>query len=460
MLRPFFCIIWLALAPAVTAEFVDRTADLELEMDEHGTISWVDIDNDGWVDLYHGHTWRNENGKRFAKLPHKHRRPAVFGDYDNDGFVDSFGPSPTSKTGLLHRQDGKSGEFKPQPFPTLPMDWTMCQVWVDLNSDSYLDLYIGGGRKGDIDAVFMNQGGKTFTGYEIGGRLYTRGVAACDYDEDHDMDLFVSRYWFQPNHLFNNDGTGKLTDICGPAGVCGAGHTISSAWADLDNDGHFDIFACNFNHHDNRRSEDAMLYRNLGAEGGWKFKVAGTFGGDKWQESFASCALADYDNDGDVDIFITTVYPGNHARLFRNDGNWTFVNVTDAEGLGGIGTPGNYQAAWGDYDHDGDVDLVTAGRLYENQGNENHWVSVTLIGNGRTVNRSAIGSQVRIDVPPLGTLVRQVEGGFGQQNQNDMTLHFGLGTHKADVDLRITWPDGTTRTVRTPVDTRVTVVQE
>ena len=173
-----------------------------------------------------------------------------------------------------------------------------------------------------------------------------------------------------------------------------------------------------------------------------------------WQESYASCALADYDNDGDVDIFITTVYNGDHARLYRNDGNWTFTNVTADEGLGGIGNTMNYQAAWGDYDNDGDVDLVTDGRLFQNQGNAHHWLRVRLTGHGHKVNHAAIGAQVRIVVPTLGTLVRQVESGTGQGNQNDLILHFGLGNHADPVDLNISWPDGKRQTV-----TRVKVNQ-
>ncbi len=466
MFRSLLCLIVLAFVPSARSAFIDKTDELELALSTRGAVAWVDFNNDGWVDLFGALLAQNNQGKGFTNIRHS-GHAAVFGDYDNDGFLDGFGVSGEARSGqLLRNTSGSSTELEPgswtferQPFPELPLDSFMSQVWADFNGDSYLDLYLGGARN-DRDAVCMSNAGKSFTVQPISDRLYTRGVAACDYDEDHDMDVYTARYWFQANHLYQNDGAGNLADVCGTAGVCGSGHTISCAWGDLDNDGHFDIFACNFNHHDNRRSEDAMLYKNLGAAGDWKFKTMGSFGGDMWQESYGSCALSDYDNDGDMDIFITTVYKGDHARLFRNDGDWNFVNVTDAEGLGGIGTSSNYQAAWGDYDNDGDVDLVTNARLFVNQGNDNHWLRVRLTGNGHSTNRAAIGAQARITVPGLGTLARQVEGGTGQCNQNDLTIHFGLGSHDADVELNVVWPDGSKQTVSTALDRLVTIRQE
>ena len=87
----------------------------------------------------------------------------------------------------------------------------------------------------------------------------------------------------------------------------------------------------------------------------------------------------DYDNDGTIWIcYFTTVYGGNYARLYRNDGNWNFSNVTDSEGLGG--QPSTYQGAWADYDNDGDQDLLTAGTLYRNDTTGNNWLKIELVG--------------------------------------------------------------------------------
>ena len=467
-------------APDPGSKFVDKTGELGIiwpnrpnpgpGLDSRHTAAWVDYDNDGYVDLCDGTLWRYDGGKGFVLLKPEQQigptayeaGPGIFADFDNDGYLDRFGWRNHLKVAQVHRNISGTGEFKQLEFPKLPQALPGGFCWADLNGDGYVVLYVGGGGNGnETDAVAMNHSGKSFTVAPIGGNLYTRSVIACDYDEDNDMDVFATRYWFQPNALFQNDGAGNLTDVGGPAGVHGAGHTISGGWADFNNDGHFDLFACNFNHHDNRASQDSSLYQNLGPDGDWKFKRKFNFvARGYWQESYGSCAMADYDNDGDVDIFITTVYGGDRAQLFRNDGNWKFTNVTAAEGLGGIGAGGGqFQAAWGDYDNDGDVDLVTDGRLFQNQGNANHWLSVHLAGNGATVNRAAIGAQVRIDVPGRGTITRQVESGAANGSQNDLILHFGLGRDDADVQLNITWPEGSTQTVRTAVD-RIVVVRQ
>ncbi|MDP7743882.1 MAG: VCBS repeat-containing protein, partial [Lentisphaeria bacterium] len=221
---------------------------------------------------------------------------------------------------------------------------------------------------------------------------------------------------------------GVMTDVAAASGVAGDGgqgawgHTIGSAWGDFDNDGYLDLFVGNFSHSASYQDRPQFL-RNPGAAGG-AFQLMKTLDGADWQESYASPALGDYDNDGDLDLFFTTVYGGDSPVLYRNDGNWNFTNVTAAEGLSGLGP--TYQAAWADIDNDGDLDLATGGKIFVNnvtdptEGNSNHWLRVHLRGDGTTINGAAIGSEVRISVGGK-TLTRQVEGGTGEGNQNDLT---------------------------------------
>lgn len=124
----------------------------------------------------------------------------------------------------------------------------------------------------------------------------------------------------------------------------------------------------------------------------------------------------------------------------------TFVDQTDALGQGTLRRSYDV-AAWADIDNDGDLDLTTDGKFFVNQGNGNNWLRVKLEGNGITVNRSAIGAQVRIDMGAGVIQSRQVEGGTGKGNQNEMILHFGMGSRSLPVDLEILWPGGETQNI-------------
>ncbi|MDP6451358.1 MAG: CRTAC1 family protein, partial [Lentisphaeria bacterium] len=285
---------------------------------------------------------------------------------------------------------------------------------------------------------------------------YCRSVVACDFDEDHDADFYVSNYWLAANFLIVSGDNNKVANRAAAFNVAaGSGHSIGACWGDIDNDGYMDLFAGNFAHDGQPQSR---FLRNRGKAAGYKFEDIGTRG-VAFQESYASPTLGDYDNDGDLDLFFTTVYDHNAPRLYRNDSSpetgWKFTNVTSEEGIPRL--PSTYQAAWGDVNNDGFLDLVTAGRLFINQGNENHWLKIRLKGNGKKVNSSAIGAKVRIKLGEK-TLTRQVEGGgVGQGNQNDLTLHFGLGTHSREVDYTVTWTNGETQTGTTGIDRMIRV---
>jgi hypothetical protein len=454
-----------AAPPAVT--FKDRTADMGLML-QTDAACWADFDNDGWADLCaSGAVWKNNAGKSFIRIADVAN--AVAADFDNDGFVDLFSWSSLR----LFRNDSGKG-FAEVKLPELPKCVSRGACWGDFNADGFVDLYVGGYEDWDADVtypsmVLLNERGRSFRLAWSESRFRTRGVTACDFDEDGDLDVYTSNYRLQPNQLWLNDSAGRFSDVAAKynavatsAGFAG-GHSIGAAWGDFDNDGRFDLFAGNFAHQDGRGDQPKSRFlRNLGKEKNYSFDDLGTCG-VFYQESYATPAVGDYDNDGQLDLFFTTVYEvasfgrKNNPVLFRNDGNFAFSDVTAATHLAELSP--TYQATWADYDNDGDLDLVTAGKLFENQGTGNNWLKVNVQGDGTTVNRSAIGTQVRIRVGDR-TLTRQVEAGTGEGNQNDLTLHFGLGRHEAPVSLEVFWPNGNRQTIGPVEVNRVVTVRK
>ena len=447
--------------------FKDRAGELGLKL-ANAAACWADFDNDGWPDLATGGVvWRNNAGKSFTKLA-EGLGHVVAADFDNDGFVDLF--SWSSKR-VYRNASGKA--FTPIAMPKLPAGACRGACWGDFNADGFADLYVGGYEnwgKGITypDLLLINEKGKGFRLAWRDARHRARGVTACDFDRDGDLDVYVSNYRLQPNVLWLNDGSGAFQDVAvaqnalATSGGFRGGHSIGAAWGDFDNDGWPDLFAGNFAHRDRRGDQPKSRFlRNLRAEGKAAFHDRGTCG-VFYQESYATPAAGDYDNDGDLDLFFTTVYGvasfsrRNHPVLFRNDGNFAFADATATAHVAKL--PPTYQAAWADFDGDGDLDLATAGKLFENQGTGRHWLALRLQGDGKRVNRSAIGAQVRIKLGNQ-TLTRQVEAGTGEGNQNDLCLHFGLGKRSAPVALEILWPGGREQTVQgVEVNRRIEVV--
>lgn len=451
--------------------FQDQTVALGLALGNDAAC-WADVDNDGWVDLITaGVVWKNEGGKRFTKLADV-GGGCIAADFDNDGFVDLF----SWETLKLYRNEGgkRFTEFK---LPDLPATVSRGACWGDFNGDGFVDLYIGGYEDWDRDITYpslllLNQQGKSFKLVWQDATYRTRGVTACDFDRNGTLDVYVSNYRLQPNRLLQNDGSAHFKDVAAECNVIATspgfpgGHSIGAAWGDFDDDGYIDLFAGNFAHRDDRGDQPKSRFlRSLGPKASFHFEDKGTCG-VFYQESYASPAAGDYDNDGNLDLFFTTVYGTasfnvkNYPVLYHNDGRFVFSDATKPAGVSEL--PPTYQAAWADFNHDGRLDLVSGGKLFVNlegaapsapprsvatAAQSNRWLELRLSGDGRRVNRSAIGAQVRVKLKGR-TITRQVEAGTGEGNQNDLTLHFGLGSFKGHVNLEIFWPDKTIQNLK------------
>jgi len=462
-------------APHAHAQtFIDRTADFGLSIGG-GPVAWGDLNNDGRPDLYAGGAvWINNDGASFSRIDAP--GSGLIADLNNDGIGDLVSFAPIAF--FLTRLEDGAYRFEPLPLPELPETQCRGAAVADLDNDGFLDIYLGGYEVWDPqttypDLVLMNRGGEGFE-YSVISRDYrARGVTACDYDEDGDIDIYVSNYRLMPNLLWINDGKGNLADHAAERNALatspgfGGGHSIGACWGDFDADGRIDLFAGNFAHVDSRGDQPKSRFlRNRGPDHAWAFEDLAECG--VWyQESYASPAAADFDNDTRLDLFFTTVYADasfgkkNHPVLYRNESTdpaWVFSDVTEGSGLEKLSP--TYQAAWADVDADGRIDLITAGRLFMNQTDPAaHWLELRLLGDGVLVNTQAVGAQARITLPDGRTLTRQVELGTGEGNANSPMLHFGLGHFDEPVTVTIRWPDGTvTTTPDLPVDQQHTAI--
>ena len=416
-------------------------------------------------------------------------------DYDNDGHIDfyvtAYGPN------LLYRNNG-DGTFEERAMDAGAADagWGTNCAFGDYDRDGDVDLYVANyltfddtviarrgsdvclymgtlnvfcgpkGLAGEADVLYRNNGDGTFE--DVSGEAgivypghYGFGVVFSDLDDDGWPDIYVANDSV-PNLLYQNnrDGTFQEVGLVSGAslnlfGTAQAGMGVGAG--DFDGDGDFDIYVTHF-------AEDTnTLYSNLG----------GMFFADATAASGASRAsrphvgwgtgFVDLDNDGWEDLFVANghVYPGmdelnetsrylQPKEVYRNLTDGTFREIS-RELDGDLTVPRSARgAAFGDYDNDGDTDIVVVNtnappNLYRNDGgNRRHWIGFRLIG--RTSNRDAVGARVEIDAGGR-TRVGEVRSGGSYLSHNDMRVHFGLGETERVDEIRIRWPSGATETL-------------
>lgn len=271
-------------------------------------------------------------------------------------------------------------------------------------------------------------------------------ASIVDYDNDGDMDIFVVNRGFQPNTLWRNDTVEELGfgEIGAAAGLAGSDHlgrygdSRALAPGDLDGDGDIDFFLANAVGLIDRRTAD--MSQVLVNSGRPDFALSDVFvdSGLYYDEFPQGAALGDVDNDGDLDLLVADGSEKGFLRLSINDGKGLFHDATWLSGLIVSNAAG---CALADYDGDGDLDVYASGeggKLFANSGNDNHWIGFRLAGD--RCNATGISARVTIDVGGRSQ-VREIFCGRGIF-QDDMAVHFGLGAEKGRVNASIRWPNG------------------
>ena len=290
-----------------------------------------------------------------------------------------------------------------------------------------------------------------------------RGVNFGDYDNDGDMDIFVSNYRLTKNYLWQNDGLGKFTEVSLEKGVSGVevedwwGHTIGSEWGDIDNDGDLDLISCNLAHPRYIDfSDKTMLLVNSGFPD-YKFTDKRAAAGIRFEETHSEPALGDLNNDGFLDLYINDVYEARRSFLYMSNGDMTFRDVTY---LSGTRHFNGWGVAFADFDNDGDLDILAAGgdiQLFRNDTYpKGNWLQVEILGKDHC---DAIGTRLILANKNI-SLLREIQGGKGTTNQHSLVQHFGLGQEEAPFDLKIRFPGGEVRVVKIEQINRKVVIME
>ena len=479
--------------------------------------AFLDYDGDGRLDIYavNGHAldgsepaetnelYRNLGDGSFREIAREagaddrgYGVGVTAADYDNDGDADLYLTNYGPNVLLRGRGDGTFADHTARA-GVGDSSWGTGCAFLDYDNDGLLDLYVANyveysldaeGRDltpyflaapgqepaadlraypspenfpGSPDVLYRNGGDGTFADVSAAAGMHDpagkgMGIAASDYDDDGDMDVFVANDQ-TANFLYQNNGDGTFTDVALLAGVGYSGDgrpeaSMGADFGDYDNDGFLDLVVPNFHR------EPTSLYRNEG-DGlfAWESMRSG-LGRPSLAYVGWGTAFLDYDNDGFLDIFVanghtldnielfdaSSSYP-QPDQLFRNTGDGRFEDVSSAAGEALTGPRVSRGAAFGDYDDDGDTDIFvvhSTGRaiLLRNEGgHEGHWLQVRTVG--VKANRDGVGARIEVVSGGLRQ-VREIRTGSGLYSQNDPRACFGLGQRERVDLLRVRWPGG------------------
>ncbi|HLT24281.1 MAG TPA: FG-GAP-like repeat-containing protein [Ignavibacteria bacterium] len=431
-------------------------------------VTWIDYDKDGFLDLFvtngpsagqNNFLYRNNGDGSFTKISGQplvmdngKSDGASWGDYNNDGNPDLCVVNWYGQNNFLYKNDG-GGNFTFMSSSIVSNDGGHSETcsWGDYDNDGYLDLYVTNSDPPFFNYLYRNNGAGDFIKMDsviVPEAFTSRGVNWIDYDNDGEQDLFITNESNQKNNLYSNGGFGVFDKVTTGDLVNDVGNSWTSSWGDIDNDGDMDVFVGNWGQVD-------CLYLNDGTGSFTKVTtgpVVQTVG------QSASSSWIDYDNDGDLDLFVTAAYGSGlhnnslYKNLLMENDSLEFEKITGSPIVNDAGW--TYGHSWGDYDKDGDLDMfgarVTGGGgsnnniLFRNDDvSGNKWITIDC--KGTTSNTSGIGAVITVKSIINGNTVYQkrvVQGQDGYCSQN-LQQHFGLGNSAVVDSVFIRWPSGT-----------------
>ena len=433
----------------------------------------------------------------------------VFADYDGDADLDLY--LTNYGENVLYRNNGNATFTDVTETAGVDCDlWSTGAAFADVDGDTDLDLYVCNYVTYDLEALeqmkeeslqsgkpvpsalnphvfepqdnvfYLNNGDGTFTdatdetGIAAAGGRSMQAIFS-DFDNDNDLDLYVANDT-TTNHVYRNDSSGNFTDVSAESWAADFRGSMGLTAGDYDADGDTDLFMSHW------VDEENALYRNLFVEDGDTKQIR--FVDESYTALLAEesikqigwgTALFDYDNDGDLDIFVTNgstfqelsrpeVLIPQADMLFRNNGDETFTDVSQEAGIAALPLRVGRGAAFGDYDNDGDVDLFIVNNhaspiLLRNEGgNRNNWLQIKLVGAG--TNRDAIGAKIQVKTADR-TQVREIYAGDSYMSFSSLIAEFGVGNATQIETLQVTWQNGETQKLHNvPANQRIRITQE
>ncbi len=453
----------------------------DFDLDGHLDIITSTVDFEGSCIFYqnNGDGSFSDQSEASGLARQKGGLQTVPADYDNDGDMDLLilrgawmrNVGQIRNSLIRNNGDGTFTDATRESGLASPARPTQTAAWADFDNDGDLDLYIGNESSLESDPqasdnfpsqYFVNDGSGQFTDMTqaagLGNDRYAKAVCAGDYDNDGDMDIYVSNLGV--NRLYRNDGHGSFTDVAVEAGVEAPLDSFASWFFDYDNDGWLDLFVAAYRAEiedvaadclgDNFTAELPRLYRN---KGDGAFESIGRESGLNHAWMVMGASFGDLDNDGFLDIYLGTGNPPFRTLMpnimLRNNAGKGYQNVTTSGGFGHLQK--GHGIAFADLDNDGDQDLYVqmggaypadkfANALFENPGHGNHFLKIRLTAT--TGNRQAVGARVKvvIDTPDGNREIHRAHGCVSSFGSHPQRLEIGLGQASAIKRIEVKWP--------------------